>query len=119
MAWADGLVPRTAAHVIASSLNPKIRVVAGPGTGKSFAMKKRVARLLETGIAPTNILPVTFTRVAAEDLHRELVSMGAPGCENLQGTTLHSLALRILMKSRTPCNRKDPTTTKRLRDQTA
>ena len=99
MPWADGLVPGTTAHSIASSLNSKIRVVAGPGTGKSFAMKRRVARLLETGIAPSNILPVTFTRVAAEDLHRELVSMGTPGCENLQGTTLHSLALRILTRN--------------------
>lgn len=99
MSWSDGLVPGTTAHSIASSPNPKIRVVAGPGTGKSFAMKRRVARLLEAGIAPTKILPVTFTRVAAEDLHRELVGMGTPGCENLQGTTLHSLALRILMRN--------------------
>ena len=53
-----------------------IRVLAGPGTGKSFALKRRVARLLEGGIAPTRILPVTFTKVAAEDLQRELINMG-------------------------------------------
>ena len=99
MAWSDGLLPGTPCHSIAASLNRQIRVVAGPGTGKSFAMKRRVARLLEGGIEPRNILPVTFTRVAAEDLHRELVGMGAPGCENLQGTTLHSLALRILIRN--------------------
>jgi superfamily I DNA/RNA helicase len=62
-------------------------------------MKRRVARLLESGVAPSRILPVTFTRVAAEDLHRELVGMGAAGCENLQGMTLHSLALRILTRN--------------------
>jgi superfamily I DNA/RNA helicase len=62
-------------------------------------MKRRVARLLESGIEPKSILAVTFTRVAAEDLHRELVGMGAPGCENLEGTTLHSLALRILTRN--------------------
>jgi DNA helicase-2/ATP-dependent DNA helicase PcrA len=99
MSWLDGLVPGTSPHSIAASLNRQIRVVAGPGTGKSFAMKRRVARLLESGIAPKNILPVTFTRVAAEDLHRELVGMGAPGCENLQGMTLHSLALQILTRN--------------------
>jgi superfamily I DNA/RNA helicase len=99
MAWSDGLLPGSPSHSIAASLNRQIRVVAGPGTGKSFAMKRRVARLLEGGIEPRNILPVTFTRVAAEDLHRELVGMGAPGCENLQGTTLHSLALRILTRN--------------------
>lgn len=99
MAWSDGLVPGSPSYSIAASLNAQIRVVAGPGTGKSYAMKRRVARLLEGGVAPRSILPVTFTRVAAEDLHRELVGMGVPGCEHLHGTTLHSLALRILMRN--------------------
>lgn len=99
MAWNDGLVPGSAAYAIAAAPNQRVRVVAGPGTGKSFAMKRRVARLLESGVAPNQILPVTFTRVAAEDLHRELVGMGTPGCDELQGTTLHSLALRSLMRN--------------------
>jgi len=99
MAWSDGLIPTTPAYRIASSTNDRIRVVAGPGTGKSFAMKRRVARLLEMSVAPNRILPVTFTRVAAEDLHRELVNMGVTGCDELKGVTLHSLALRMLMRN--------------------
>lgn len=99
MPWSDGLNPATPAYEIAASANARIRVVAGPGTGKSFAMKRRVARLLENGVAPNTILPVTFTRVAAEDLHRELVGMGVPGCDELEGVTLHSLALRMLMRN--------------------
>ncbi len=98
MAWSDGLEEGTPAFEIAASLNQHVRVVAGPGTGKSFAMKRRVARLLENEIEPSAILPVTFTRVAAEDLHRELVGMQVPGCEELEGKTLHSLALRTLMR---------------------
>ena len=99
MSWSDDLSPNTPAHKIASSNNARVRVVAGPGTGKSFAMKRRVARLLEEGIKPSTILPVTFTRVAAEDLHRELVGMNVPNCDKLNGTTLHSLALKILMRN--------------------
>ena len=99
MAWADNLDPQSAAYGIANSSNVRIRVIAGPGTGKSFAMKRRVARLLENGVEPDQILPVTFTRVAAEDLHRELVGMGVAGCESLHGMTLHSLALRTLMRN--------------------
>lgn len=99
MPWSDGLDPDSPAYQIASSQNQQIRVVAGPGTGKSFAMKRRVARLLESGVDPRVILPVTFTRVAAEDLHRELVGMGVPGCEELQGVTLHSLAFRMLSRN--------------------
>jgi DNA helicase II / ATP-dependent DNA helicase PcrA len=99
MTWSQGLEEGSPAFEIAASENPHVRVVAGPGTGKSFAMKRRVARLLETGIDPMSILPVTFTRVAAEDLHRELVGMGVEGCDRLRGTTLHSLALRTLTRN--------------------
>ncbi len=99
MAWNDGLTPGTPAHQIASETNNRVRVVAGPGTGKSFAMKRRVGRLLEQGVDPAQILPVTFTRVAAEDLHRELVGMGVPGCDELEGTTLHRLCLKLLSRN--------------------
>jgi superfamily I DNA/RNA helicase len=99
MTWAQGLEAGSPTYEIAASESPNVRVVAGPGAGKSFAMKRRVARLLEAGIEPRSILPVTFTRVAAEDLHRELVGMGVDGCDRLHGTTLHSLALRTLMRN--------------------
>lgn len=99
MSWSDKLTPGTPVHRIVTSQNTRIRVIAGPGTGKSFAVKRRVARLLENNIAPNTILPVTFTRVAAENLHRELIDMGVPGCDRLKGVTLHSLALQILMRN--------------------
>src|SRR6185295_3510322 len=98
MPWHDGIPEGSPTYNIASDPNRRIRVLAGPGTGKSFAMKRRVARLLEENVAPRNILPVTFTRVAAEDLHRELVGLGVPGCEQLSGRTLHRLGLRILRR---------------------
>jgi DNA helicase II / ATP-dependent DNA helicase PcrA len=99
MPWSDDLPTETPGHTIAASVNARIRVVPGPGTGKTFAMKRRVARLLENAVDPGVILPVTFTRVAAEDLHRELVGMGVPGCDALNGVTLHSLALRLLLRN--------------------
>ncbi|RWA97591.1 UvrD-helicase domain-containing protein [Mesorhizobium sp.] len=98
MPWSDGLTVGSPAYLIASSINARVRVVAGPGTGKSFAMKRRVARLLEEAVEPAMILPVTFTRIAAEDLHRELVSMDVAGSASLRGVTLHSLAMRMLMR---------------------
>lgn len=100
MAWDDSLQVGTTAHSIAASVHKRIRVLAGPGAGKSFAMKRRVARLLEVEhVDPAKLLAVTFTRVAAEDLHRELVSLGVPGASDLNGRTLHSLAMSILMRN--------------------
>lgn len=98
MAWDSGLDTTSIAYGIASAPEPRVRVIAGPGTGKSFAMKRRVARLLESGVSPNELLAVTFTRVAAEDLHRELQKLGVPGCEELEGQTLHSLAMRVLSR---------------------
>lgn len=98
MAWDDDLDPNSVAYAIAADQSRFIRVVAGPGTGKSFALKRRVARLLESDIAPERILPVTFTKVAAEDLQRELINMNVPRCDELRGSTLHSLGMRILSR---------------------
>jgi ATP-dependent DNA helicase UvrD/PcrA len=98
MAWDDGLDKNGVAFKIASAAGNRIRVIAGPGTGKSYAMKRRVARLLEEKVPPKSLLAVTFTRVAAEDLHRELQKLGVPGCDSLEGQTLHSLAMRILAR---------------------
>src|SRR5207249_5289376 len=82
MSWDTDL---TGTHLqIAASAAPRIRVMAGPGTGKSFAMKRRIARLLEAdGVDPHRILAVTFTRTAARVLERELQDMRVPGCENI------------------------------------
>jgi DNA helicase-2/ATP-dependent DNA helicase PcrA len=96
MPWNDELDPQSPAYGIAAAAARFVRVVAGPGTGKSFALKRRVARLLEEGGNPQRILPVTFTNVAAEDLQREMLLVGVPGCEEIRGSTLHSLCMRIL-----------------------
>jgi DNA helicase-2/ATP-dependent DNA helicase PcrA len=98
MPWDQGLDPNSPGYRIASSQARFNRVVAGPGTGKSFALKRRVARLLEEGADPKRILPVTFTNVAAEDLQREMLQIEVPGCGNIRGSTLHSLCMRILSR---------------------
>lgn len=56
MPWDDGIegVHRS----IAAENSPLIHVLAGPGTGKIFALMRRVARLLENGITPSDILAV-------------------------------------------------------------
>jgi DNA helicase-2/ATP-dependent DNA helicase PcrA len=98
LGWDQGLDKAGVAYKLAAAKEDRIRVIAGPGTGKSYAMKRRVARLLEETVSPDKVLAVTFTRVAAEDLHRELQKLGVPGCEDLEGQTLHALAMRILSR---------------------
>jgi superfamily I DNA/RNA helicase len=70
--------------------------MAGPGTGKSFAMKRRAARLLESGQNPKRILAVTFTRNAAASLVDDLRDLGVPGSEKIRAGTLHAFCFSLL-----------------------
>jgi superfamily I DNA/RNA helicase len=96
MAWDDGLVGT--ARDIAATTNTPLRVMAGPGTGKSFAMKRRVARLLEGGQNARRVLAVTFTRNAAASLVKDLSALGIPNCENVRAGTLHAFCFALLSR---------------------
>jgi superfamily I DNA/RNA helicase len=94
MPWNDNL--EGPALEIASSNESPLRVQAGPGTGKSFALMRRVARLIEEEVDPERILLVTFTRVSARDLERELDALSYPEVSRVQKGTLHSLCFSML-----------------------
>lgn len=83
---------------IAADPADRIHVLAGPGTGKTFAMMRRIARLLEEGVAPERILAVSFTRTAARDLREQLQLLGIAGADQVLATTLHSLSFSILAR---------------------
>jgi superfamily I DNA/RNA helicase len=98
-AWDDGLAG--AHRDIAANPGRILHVLAGPGTGKTFAMMRRIARLLQDGVAPRRILAVTFTRTAARDLREQLSGLGVPGADEVRATTLHSLCFSILSSQET------------------
>ena len=77
MNWSDNLdgVHR---EIATSTDNPN-RVMAGPGTGKSYAMKRRLMRLLAEAVDPKSVLAVTFTRTAAADMVKEIRSSASKG----------------------------------------
>ena len=94
MNWETGLTGSTLN--IAKTNEKRLRVMAGPGTGKSFALQRRVARLLEQGQDPARILIVTFTRNAAAGLVQDLTDLKVAGCENVHAGTLHSYCFSLL-----------------------
>src|SRR5438128_10950425 len=97
MPWNDDLDgPHLA---IAAYAGSPLRVVTGPGTGKTRALMRRIARFLESGVSPNQILAVTFTRTAAADLVAKLAALGSPGAQNVRACTLHSLAFSLLAKA--------------------
>jgi DNA helicase II / ATP-dependent DNA helicase PcrA len=97
MPWNDDLAGP--ALTIAETTESPLRVMAGPGTGKSFAMKRRIARLVEQEkISPRRILAVTFTRNAAASLVADLQSLEIEGSEAIVAGTLHSYCFGLLAR---------------------
>ena len=90
----------------AQDLTPTIRLVAGPGTGKSFVIEGRVYWLLSAqNIAPGNIIAISFTRAAAKDLKDRIYSHclknNQANVNDVRISTLHSLALFFFFKQKT------------------
>jgi DNA helicase-2/ATP-dependent DNA helicase PcrA len=98
MPWDDNLDRESPSFLLASSDAQVIRSLAGPGSGKSFAIKRRIARLMETGVAPEEILAITFTRTSAADLRHEIATIESAGAEKVVARTLHSHAIQILLR---------------------
>ncbi len=73
-------------------------IFAGAGSGKTRVIKYRVARLIETGVAPWNILAVTFTNKAANEMRERLVELMGEDAGGINSGTFHGQALRILRR---------------------
>ncbi len=83
---------------------PQVRLVAGPGTGKSHTIEKRVADLLLNGATPRNVYVISFTRATCEELRARIQTFCsnlscATAASQVRVSTMHALALRILRRA--------------------
>ena len=87
-------------HAAAHDPAHHVRLVAGPGTGKSFAIEERVSWLMKNGVRPATIYAVSFTRASTLDLRKRIqdhcFDEGLATATQVRVSTLHSLALRTL-----------------------
>lgn len=93
------------------SLEGPLLVVAGPGSGKTRVITRRIAHLLESGAKPWQVLAVTFTNRAAGEMRERVLRLLDPDDDHepreprdqraLRGltiTTFHSLCARLLRR---------------------
>lgn len=78
-------------------------VIAGAGSGKTEVLSVRLAKLIiEDGVNPENILVVTFTKEAKENMVKRLKPLvGEERAKKLYIGTFHSICLRILKETKT------------------
>ena len=82
---------------IVNSNEPRIIVEAGGGAGKTRTLIERIKRLLNDGIPACNIVAITFTNMAAEEMKERL--MDVEGIGDCFIGTIHSFANKIFKNS--------------------
>ncbi len=87
-------------HAAAHDPNPQVRLIAGPGSGKSFAIREKVYWLLNRNVPANSIYVISFTRASTLDLRNKVrqycQDRGQNNVDQVNVSTLHSLALRAL-----------------------
>ncbi|MHA2788445.1 DNA helicase PcrA [Corynebacterium sp. S7] len=90
-----GLNPQQTAAV--EHAGSPLLIVAGAGSGKTAVLTRRIAHLLTNrGVAPWQILAITFTNKAAAEMKERVASLIGPQAERMWVATFHSVCVRIL-----------------------
>ncbi len=84
----------------ATYLDSHLRIIAGAGSGKTRVLTYRIAYLIEeVGIEPKNILAITFTNKAANEMKERVVHLLGDYASGTLLCTIHSLCVRILRQN--------------------
>jgi DNA helicase II / ATP-dependent DNA helicase PcrA len=93
----DGLNPVQAEAVLHDE--GPLLIVAGAGSGKTRVLTHRIAHLIrDRGVSPFEILAITFTNKAADEMKHRIGALVGPVAEKMWISTFHSACVRILRR---------------------
>ena len=79
-----------------TTINGAILIIAGAGSGKTRVITFRIAHMLDSGIPQSQILALTFTNKAANEMEDRVKDLTQRKLQNLTVSTFHAFGVRIL-----------------------
>ncbi len=73
-------------------------VIAGAGSGKTKVLTHKIAYLIANGVKPWNILAITFTKKAANEMKERIEKLIGDDAKDVWMGTFHSICVRILRR---------------------